>query len=895
MITATLKKLFGTKHDREMKKIQPIVDKVNSFEAKIKALSDDQLKAKTPEFRARLAKGETLDSLLPEAFAVCREASLRVLGMRHYDVQIIGGYVLHSGSIAEMRTGEGKTLVATLPVYLNGLTGKGVHVVTVNDYLARRDAEWMSRLYNWLGLSTGIIVHGLTDQQRKASYGCDITYATNNELGFDYLRDNMKFDLEDYVQRPHFFAIVDECDSILVDEARTPLIISGPAEASTDKYYQINKIIPHLKKETHFTIEEKSKSAVLTEEGNHQVEKLLNVNNVYDPENIELLHHVYQALKAHHLFKRDVDYMINNGEVVIVDEFTGRLMPGRRWSDGLHQAIEAKENVDVKNENQTLATITFQNYFRMYDKLSGMTGTADTEAVEFKKIYNLNVSVIPTNKPISRTDHEDVVFKNEVAKYKAIVKDVQSRVERGQPILIGTVSIEKSETLSSFLKNAGIRHDVLNAKHHEREAEIVALAGRKGAITIATNMAGRGTDIMLGGNADVQAKKLVPDEESPEFSAALEKFKAQTASEREDVVKAGGLYIIGTERHESRRIDNQLRGRSGRQGDPGESKFYLSLEDNLMRIFNGERIQKIMGLLNIPEDEPITDRMVTRAIEGAQRKVEGHNFDIRKNLLDYDNVMNMQRNAIYSMRRKILEGKELERTALDMLGDVVSNILDLNLPAEGKKDSWNFEGLNHSLSQQFGFKVDLATVPNQPDKVTEVIKEIIKTTYDKQKTSMGPFFDQIIKMIMLQVIDQRWKEHLLIIDKLKEGIGLRGYGAKDPLIEYKKEAFSAFEILNNTIKNDIVEKMMRVQIVAQQAEEALESLRPQETDLDELNYQAPSEADAGGSISMAGMREPQGPQASTKKKLVAQPRGDSDGQTLNRADRRRMEKGKGRK
>ncbi|MFN7904948.1 MAG: preprotein translocase subunit SecA, partial [Pseudobdellovibrionaceae bacterium] len=632
MVTEFLKKVFGTAHDREMKKIWPIVHQINAFEAKIQTLSDAELQAKTPELMARLKTGETVDQILPEAFAVCREASKRVLGMRHYDVQMIGGIILNRGSIAEMRTGEGKTLVATLPVYLNALTGRGVHVVTVNDYLAKRDCEWMGKLYNWLGLTTGTIVHGLTDQQRKEAYGADITYGTNNEFGFDYLRDNMKFDLQHYVQREHHYAIVDECDSILVDEARTPLIISGPAESSTEKYYVVNKIIPDLKRDLHFTMEEKTKTVSLTDEGNAKVEELLKIDNVYDAQNIELLHHVLSGLKAHHLYRLDVEYMIKDGEIVIVDEFTGRLMPGRRWSDGLHQAIEAKEGVDVKSENQTLATITFQNYFRMYKKLSGMTGTAYTEAVEFKKIYNLDVAVIPTNRPIQRTDQNDVVYKTEQAKFRAIVKDIRVRHENGQPVLVGTASIEKSELLSRFLRQEGVKHDVLNAKQHEREADIIAQAGRKGAITIATNMAGRGTDIMLGGNPEVMAKVAAGSEEAESFPQFLQEFKKKVEIEKQEVIAAGGLYIVGTERHESRRIDNQLRGRAGRQGDPGESMFYLSLEDNLMRIFNGERIQKIMNMMNMPEDEPITAKMVTNSIEGAQRKVEGHNFDIRKNL-----------------------------------------------------------------------------------------------------------------------------------------------------------------------------------------------------------------------------------------------------------------------
>lgn len=880
MITQLLTSIFGTKHQREMKVIQPVIDKINQLEPSIKSLSDDQLKNKTQEFKDRYQKGESLDDLLPEAFAVCREASFRVLGMRHYDVQLIGGYVLHKGRIAEMRTGEGKTLVATLPVYLNAVSGKGVHVVTVNDYLARRDCEWMGRLYNWLGLSTGIIVHGLTDEERKQNYGADITYATNNELGFDYLRDNMKFDLSEYVQRGHNFAIVDECDSILIDEARTPLIISGPAEASTDKYVIIDKIIPKLKEKEHFTTEEKSKSISLTDEGNKKVEELLSLDNLYDAHNIEILHHVMQALKAHYMYRKDVEYMIQNDEVVIVDEFTGRLMPGRRWSDGLHQAIEAKEGVEIKNENQTLASITFQNYFKMYGKLSGMTGTADTEAMEFKKIYDLDVNVIPTHRPISRKDLNDVIYKTERAKFAAIVNDIKSRVQKGQPILVGTISIEKSELLSHFLKKEGVAHQVLNAKHHEREAEIVALAGRKGAITIATNMAGRGTDIMLGGNPEVMAKKEVNMEEGPEFDAAKAKYKKQCEEERKDVVTAGGLYIIGTERHESRRIDNQLRGRSGRQGDPGESRFYLSLEDNLLRIFNGEKIQKAMTLLKIDENEPIEARMVTSQIESAQRKVEGHHFDIRKNLFDYDNVMNIQRNAIYQMRKDVLEGKDINQLVLEMLADITTNMLDSFLPDGSPKNMWNIEGLNNSLMQTFGFKLEPAVTETTLDQITAEIQKQIKDIYEKQKASMGPFFEQVQKMILLQSIDQKWKEHLLVIDKLKEGIGLRGYAQKDPLIEYKKEAFSAFESLNNSIKQEVCEKLMRVQIVAQQAEEALQSFTPEETDLDELSYQAPQEQDIGRSI----------PDEGPKRNKMTFNQGPDDEPKMNREQRRRLQK-----
>lgn len=880
MINNLLKSIFGTKHDREMKTIQPVIDKINSWEEKTKALSDDQLKAKTPEFKERLTKGETLDDILPEAFAVCREASRRVLGMRHYDVQLIGGYCLHKGRIAEMRTGEGKTLVATLPVYLNAVSGKGVHVVTVNDYLAKRDAEWMGRLYNWMGLSIGTIVHGLTDQERKESYGSDITYATNNELGFDYLRDNMKFDLSEYVQRGHNFAIVDECDSILIDEARTPLIISGPAEASTDKYVIINKIIPQLKMTEHYTMEEKSKSVSLTDEGNKRVEQLLGLTNLYDAENIEILHHVIQGLKAHYMYRKDVEYMVQNDEIVIVDEFTGRLMPGRRWSDGLHQAIEAKEGVEIKNENQTLASITFQNYFKMYSKLGGMTGTADTEAVEFKKIYDLDVNVIPTHRPISRQDKNDVIFKTERAKFTAIVQDIKSRIASGQPILVGTISIERSELLSQFLKKEGIRHQVLNAKHHEREAEIVAQAGRKGSVTIATNMAGRGTDIVLGGNAEGLARQETHAEEGPEFDAALAKYKTICDLEKKDVVAAGGLYIVGTERHESRRIDNQLRGRSGRQGDPGESRFYLSLEDNLLRIFNGEKIQKAMTFLKIDENEPIEAKMVTSQIEGAQRKVEGHHFDVRKNLFDYDNVMNIQRNAIYQMRRNVLEGNEVSNTVLEMLGDVTSNILDVNMPEGTPPGQWNLEGLNNSLAQVYGIRLDTDTLNGSGDKITERIKAEIKRIYDMQKGSMGPYFEQVQKMILLQSIDTKWKEHLLVIDKLKEGIGLRGYAQKDPLIEYKKEAFTEFEHLNNAIRQEVAEKLMKVKIVAQQAEEALESFRPEEQDLSELNYQAPQEQDIGREFS-----EPAKP-----KNKMTYSSGPGEEQKMNREQRRRLQK-----
>ena len=676
-----------------MKKTRPLVDKINSLENKISTLSDANLSNKTNEFLQLLENGQNLDELLPEVFAVVREAAKRTLNMRHYDVQLIGGYFLHKGQITEMKTGEGKTLVATLAIYLNALTKKGVHLVTVNDYLALRDAEWMGKLYNFLNLSVGIITHNKSDKERKQAYNEDITYATNNELGFDYLRDNMKYSLESYVQRKHNFAIIDECDSILIDEARTPLIISGPSEQSTDKYLNINKIVPKLKLNDHFTIEEKSKSAMLSESGNAKVEELLNIDNLYEPQNIDLLHHIYQALKAHHLYNKDTDYMIKDNEVVIVDEFTGRLQPGRRWSDGLHQAIEAKEGVRVKSENQTLASITYQNYFRMYSKLSGMTGTADTEAVEFKKIYNLDVTVIPTNKPITRRDMDDVIYKTEDAKYKAIANDIKDRNNNGQPVLVGTVSIDKSEKLSKFLKAIGVEHSILNAKYHEKEAEIIAQAGRKKAVTIATNMAGRGTDIVLGGNPEALTKHYNKNQDSENFRAALNKYISICDTEKKEVLKAGGLHIIGTERHESRRIDNQLRGRSGRQGDPGSSLFYLSMEDSLMRIFGGERIKKIMHRLNVPDDDPITAPMVSRAIEGAQRKVEGHNFDIRKHLIDYDDVMNQQRQTIYSLRKQVLDGNNTEEIIKEYLSELTSLALDNYAPEQEQSDKWDKAGI----------------------------------------------------------------------------------------------------------------------------------------------------------------------------------------------------------
>jgi preprotein translocase subunit SecA len=837
MFSSIIKKFIGSKNERELKKMWPIVAKINAFEASFSALSDEQLKHKTEEFKGRYANGESLDSFLPEAFAVCREASKRVLGMRHFDVQLIGGMVLHSGKIAEMKTGEGKTLVATLPAYLNAISGKGVHVVTVNDYLAKRDSEWMGRLYSFLGLTVGIIIHGIEDDQRRVNYAADITYGTNNEFGFDYLRDNMKFDLADYVQRGFNYSIVDEVDSILIDEARTPLIISGPTEDSTDKYYVINAIIPKLEKgevidveantlsgkrkqySGDFTIDEKAKSAALTEQGVLKVEKLLKIDNLYDPRNIEILHHVNQALRAHAMYKLDVDYVVKDGEVLIVDEFTGRLMPGRRWSDGLHQAIEAKEGVKIENENQTLATITFQNYFRMYSKLSGMTGTADTEAEEFHKIYKLDVSVIPTNRPLLRPDAPDVIYKTEMEKFKAVIEDIKDHYAVGQPCLVGTISIEKSEVLSELLKRQGVPHNVLNAKQHEREAEIVSQAGRKGAIMIATNMAGRGTDIVLGGNPEALAnqwRRANPEATDEQYEATLARFKAECLAEHEEVIKLGGLHILGTERHESRRIDNQLRGRSGRQGDPGSSKFYLSLEDDLLRIFGSERVSKIMDLLKIEEGEAITHSMISRSIENAQKKVEAHNFDIRKHLIEYDDVMNKQREVIYTQRREILGGEDLRESFLEMLDDTIEEITAAFAIDKVSPHEWDWQGISDTVYKSFNLQLDLPdemisrlTPVNFHDTLSEQSHAIFKGRVEEMGDEL---IDHLIKVMMLQAIDTHWKDHLLNIDHLKEGIGLRGYGQKDPKQEYKKEAYNLFIELMVRIREEVVERIFWVQI-----------------------------------------------------------------------------------
>ncbi len=840
------KKIFGTQNDRELKTIIPLMQKINVLEPEMKEKTSDQLKAKTADFKERLSRGESLDALLPEAFAVVREAAWRVLSQRHYDVQLVGGIILHRGKIAEMKTGEGKTLVATLPSYLNALSGKGVHIITVNDYLARRDSEWMGKVHGFLGLNVGVVVHGLSDFQRKKSYECDIAYGTNSEFGFDYLRDNMKYSLDDYVQRELNYAIVDEVDSILIDEARTPLIISGPSEESTEKYYVINRIIPKLDPKTDYTIEEKTKTAALTEDGVSRVEKLLNIKNLYDPQNIEAIHHVNQALKAHAIFKRDVDYVVKEGEVMIVDEFTGRLMPGRRWSDGLHQAVEAKENVKIESENQTLATITYQNYFRMYSKLAGMTGTADTEAAEFKKIYKLDVVVAPTNKPMVRLDHADVIYKSMESKYKAVVKNIRELYEKGQPVLVGTISIEKSELLSVLLKREGVPHNVLNAKQHEREAEIVAQAGRTKSVTISTNMAGRGTDILLGGNPEFLAKqKINPAENLEDYEKLFVQYREQCTKDHDEVVKLGGLFILGTERHESRRIDNQLRGRAGRQGDSGASRFYLSLEDDLLRIFGSVNIAKFME-----EDMPIEHRWITRAIENAQKKVEAHNFDIRKHLLEYDDVMNQQRKVIYGLRKSILAGEELKERVMGMIDQITLDVSsDFYPKRKGNGKDVDLNQLNEAASLTLRTPIlvsseDLLKCSNA-DELAQVIFAQAEKFYDEKETHVSAQpMRHLEKMILLTTIDQLWKDHLLAMDHLREGIGLRGYAQKDPLLEYKKEGFRYFEMMYTQIGYDVVRKIFEVQV---QKEEEIEQIRPRsQPQLMTFSHGGPHEPGGGG-------------------------------------------------
>ncbi len=791
MFGAIIKKVIGTKNDRELKRLGIMLEAVNNLEPQMVSLSDAELKAKTSYFKEKIANGAELAEIISEVFAVVREASRRTLFMRPFDVQVIGGLVLHEGKIAEMKTGEGKTLAATMPIYLNALLEKGVHVVTVNDYLAKRDADWMGPIYKFLGLSVGVIVHGMNDDERRKAYNTDITYGTNNEFGFDYLRDNMKFALDDYVQREFHYAIVDEVDSILIDEARTPLIISGPSEESTDKYYRINQVIPRLKKEHDYTVDEKSRTVVLTEEGVSRVENLLNVNNLYEPRNIEILHHVNQALKAHTLFKRDVDYLVKDGQVIIVDEFTGRVMPGRRYSDGLHQALEAKEKVKIESENQTLASITFQNYFRMYNKLAGMTGTADTEAAEFKKIYNLDVIVIPTNMPMIRTDHTDVIYKTEVEKFNAVISEIKELHKEKRPVLVGTISIEKSELLSKYLSRTGIKHHVLNAKNHEKEAEIVAQAGQPGMVTISTNMAGRGTDIKLG----------------------------------EGVAELGGLHILGTERHESRRIDNQLRGRSGRQGDMGSSRFYLSLEDDLLRIFGAERISSVMDRIGIEENQPIEHNLIAKAIENAQKRVEGQNFEIRKHLLEYDDVMNRQRQVIYEQRKKVLNGEELDDDIQEMIEEITASLIDENMNGDTASGDWDPKGIEDAVFKQFSRKLKFPLVEQKwsKDAVEDKIIDSVQTLLNEKEKEFGkPMMEYLKKVIMLQTIDTHWKDHLLAMDHLKEGIGLRGYGQKDPIREYQKEGYEMFMDMVQRIKDDTIYKLCMVQV---QREEEIEEMR----------------------------------------------------------------------
>ena len=882
MLGTLLAKVIGTQNERELKRVYPLVGQINALESQIQPLSDDKLREKTAEFRARVAQGATLDDLLPEAFAVVREAGRRTVNMRHFDVQLVGGIMLHRGKIAEMKTGEGKTLVATLPAYLNALDGKGVHVVTVNDYLARRDSEWMGRIYRFLGMSVGVIQHELVDAERQVAYGCDITYGTNNEFGFDYLRDNMKFELAQFVQRGHSFAIVDEVDSILIDEARTPLIISGPADESTDLYYEVDRIIPRLtpgavtrgdakaeereelEKTGDYLVDEKHKTVNLTESGTVKSEKLLvhrlNGGHIYDLENAHIKHHVDQALRAHTLYKRDVDYMIKDGQVVIVDEFTGRLMPGRRWSDGLHQAVEAKEKVKIERENQTLATITFQNYFRKYKKLSGMTGTADTEAAEFAKIYNLDVVVIPPNRPLRRVEEPDLIYRTAREKYDAIVTDIAEKQQMGRPVLVGTISIEKSERLSSMLKkHGGIKHVVLNAKYHAQEAEIVAQAGRRGTVTIATNMAGRGTDILLGGNPEFMARqqllaeqvaerlpkgeeRFVDDEQyvyfhhldsfyrapRSDWDRVFQHFRHQTDAEHDEVVGLDGLHIVGTERHEARRIDNQLRGRAGRQGDPGSSRFYLSLEDDLMRIFGSDRISGLMQKLGMEEGVPIEHGMVTKAIERAQRQVEAQNFSVRKHLLEYDDVMNKQRESVYTLRRELLEGK-IQYSEDDELGtreylmalaeDLFDATMETYCGREMDVEEWDLEALKLEVARLFTLDgADYAAVDfgdKSADEIRDALWARIVSKYEQKEQLVGrELLGRIERDVMLQIVDQQWKDHLYSLDHLKEGIGLRGYGQRDPLVEYKKESFDLFQDMKARIDEEMVRYLWSIRPVS---------------------------------------------------------------------------------
>jgi len=826
-----LNKIFGTKNERDLKKLRPYVEAINALEPSIQKLTDAQLQAKTAEFKEKLRQGATLEDILVESFAVVREVARRTINMRHFDVQLMGGVVLHQGKIAEMKTGEGKTLVATLPAYLNALEGKGVHIVTVNDYLARRDAEWMGPIYKFLGLTVGVIQHEMPDYERKKAYLCDITYGTNNEFGFDYLRDNMKFRLEDMVQRGHHYAIVDEVDSILIDEARTPLIISGPTEESTELYYRIDNFVRRLQRDRHFKIDEKTRTVALLEEGVAEAEKYFRISNLYELTHMDLVHHINQALKAHHLFKRDVDYIVKDGKVIIVDEFTGRLMPGRRYSDGLHQALEAKERVRVEQEYQTLASITFQNYFRMYKKLAGMTGTAATEAAEFMAIYNLDVVEIPTNKPLIRYEYPDVIYRTAREKWEAVVEEIIAAHKQGRPVLVGTTSIEKSEHLSSLLRKRGIKHVVLNAKYHEQEARIIAQAGRVGAVTIATNMAGRGVDILLGGNPEFLAKEnlrkagIEPEKATPEqWQKAYEEAKKITEEEHKIVVSLNGLYVIGTERHESRRIDNQLRGRAGRQGDPGASKFFLSLEDDLMRIFGSDRLAGLMARIGMKEGVPIEHKMVTKAIERAQKQVEAQNFSIRKHLLEYDDVMNKQRETIYRMRREIIEGKDMKEYVLELIETLVDWFLDTHANKDRHPEDWDRGSLRQAILSQFG--LDLESLGLNWDEINyddlrEKIVSTLKSIYEAKERLLGPArMREFERIIFLQVIDSQWKDHLLGMDYLREGIGLRGYGLRDPLVEYKKESFQMFQDMLDRIEEEAIRYIFLFQPVIME-EEAL--------------------------------------------------------------------------
>jgi preprotein translocase subunit SecA len=820
------RKLFGSDNERTLKKTQPVVAAVNSLEPAIEKLSDGQLQAKTAEFREKLSQGASLDDILFEAFAIVREASRRTTKMRHFDVQLVGGAILHQGKIAEMKTGEGKTLVATLPAYLNALDGKGVHIVTVNDYLAKRDTEWMGAIYKFLGMTVGTIQHDLGDAERHAAYRADITYGTNNEFGFDYLRDNMKFRMSDLVQREFNYAIVDEVDSILVDEARTPLIISGPTQESTALYYKVDNVVRRLNKEKHFTIDEKTRTISLIEPGVAEAERILGVSNLYDLANMDLVHAINTSIKAHHLFKRDVDYMLQDGKVVIVDEFTGRLMPGRRYSDGLHQALEAKERVRVEEEYQTLASITFQNYFRMYKKLAGMTGTAATEATEFRHIYGLDVAEIPTNRTLIRYEFPDVVYRTAKEKWEAVAEEIIESNKKGKPVLVGTISIEKSEHLSNILRRKNLRHVVLNAKYHEMEAQIIAQAGRVGAVTIATNMAGRGVDILLGGNPEYLAREQIkksggdPAKATPEqWQQALAETTKVTQDEHEKVVSLDGLHVIGTERHESRRIDNQLRGRAGRQGDPGSSRFYLSLEDDLMRIFGSERISGLMARIGMGDGVPIEHRMITRAIERAQKQVEGQNFSIRKHLLEYDDVMNKQRETIYTQRRETLLGKDLREYFVNLIETLVDWMLDSHTNKDKSPDDWDREALAQAVHAQFGLdmetlKIDWSTVVFED--LQKTLLAALHAIYEGKEKALGPFMRDFERMVLLQVIDTQWKDHLLGMDYLKEGIGLRGYGQRDPLIEYKKESFDMFQAMLDRIEEDAVRYIFLIQPVVEQ-------------------------------------------------------------------------------